>query len=111
LPEIIEDQYAAIGPLAPHVALEAGLGDHPPLIYPNLDDQLAGLVGGGAVEAGQMAIVLGNSVVVNSSAAELPQTDQLDIMALNWPGYLMMRCYTNGAGFFNQVIGYQPTWS
>ncbi len=111
LPAIIEDQYASIGPLASHVALEAGLGKRPPLVYPNLDDQLAGLVGGGAVEAGQMAIILGNSVVVNSSASQLPRTDNLDIMALNWPGYLVMRCYTNGAGFFNQVIGYQPTWT
>jgi sugar (pentulose or hexulose) kinase len=32
-------------------------------------------------------------------------------MALNWPGNLVMRCYTNGAGFFNQVIGYQSTWT
>jgi sugar (pentulose or hexulose) kinase len=110
LPEIIQDQYAAIGPLVPHVAAEAGLGKQSPLVFPNLDDQLAGLAGGGAVEAGQMAVILGNSVVVNSSAAELPRTDDLDIMALNWPGNLVMRCYTNGAGFFNQVIGTQPTW-
>jgi sugar (pentulose or hexulose) kinase len=111
LPEILEDQYAPIGPLAPHVALEAGLGKHPPLVFPNLDDQLAGLVGGGAVDAGQMAVILGNSVVVNSSAKDLPRTDSLDIMALNWTGNLVMRCYTNGAGFFNQVIGYHPSWT
>lgn len=110
LPEIVEDE-APIGPLAVHVALEAGLGKQPPLVFPNLDDQLAGLVGGGAVNAGQMAVVLGNSVVVNSSAAELPNVANLDIMALNWPGYLVMRCYTNGAGFFNQVIGYQSSWT
>jgi sugar (pentulose or hexulose) kinase len=111
LPEIIEDEYAPIGPLSPHVALEAGLGKQPPLVFPNLDDQLAGLVGGGAVQSGQMAVILGNSVVVNSSTNDLPRTDALDIMALNWPGYLVMRCYTNGAGFFDQAIGRQPNWT
>ncbi|MBW3599346.1 MAG: xylulose kinase [Planctomycetes bacterium] len=110
LPEIVDDG-SPIGPLAPHVALEAGLGKQPPLVFPNLDDQLAGLVGGGAVSSGQMAVVLGNSVVVNSSAGELPKTTDLDIMALNWPGYLVMRCYTNGAGFFDQVIGAEPSWT
>jgi sugar (pentulose or hexulose) kinase len=111
LPEIIDDQFSPIGPLAPHVVMEASLGRQAPIVFPNLDDQLAGLVGGGAVEPGQMAVILGNSVVVNSSAKDLPETDNLDIMALNWPGYLVMRCYTNGAGFFDQVIGRQPNWS
>ena len=40
-----------------------------PLVFPTLDDQAAGLVGGGAVDAGQVAVILGNSAVVNSSAA------------------------------------------
>ena len=59
-----------IGPLAESVALDAGLpAGARPLVFPTLDDQAAGLVGGGAVDAGQVAIILGNSAVVNSSAA------------------------------------------
>ena len=59
------------------LALEAGLdAAHVPLIFPTSDDQQAGLVGGGAVDAGQMAIILGNSAVVNSSSASLPALGQ-----------------------------------
>jgi xylulokinase len=69
LPRII-DHYEPIGPLAEHLALECQLDPVArPIIYPTSDDQQAGLVGGGAVNAGQMAIILGNSAVVNSSSA------------------------------------------
>ena len=43
-----------------------GIAEPRPLIFPTSDDQQAGLVGGGAVDAGQMAVILGNSAVVNS---------------------------------------------
>ncbi|MDO4571467.1 MAG: FGGY-family carbohydrate kinase [Planctomycetia bacterium] len=75
-------------------------------IYPTSDDQQAGLVGGGAVEDGQVAIVLGNSAVVNSSCAKIPNRDiNLDVMALNWGPFLLMRCYSNGAFFIDRVCG------
>jgi xylulokinase len=83
---------------------------HSPLIFPTSDDQQAGLVGGGAVDAGQVAIVLGNSAVVNSSSDKLPATDNLDAMRLNWGPYLWMRCYTNGAQFLDKIVGKQPRW-
>src|SRR6516164_1915252 len=80
LPRIIDHQEP-IGPLSDSLALEAGIDpEHPPLIFPTSDDQQAGLVGGGAVDAGQVAIILGNSAVVNSSSATLPDKDNLDAM-------------------------------
>jgi sugar (pentulose or hexulose) kinase len=82
----------------------------PPLIFPTSDDQQAGLVGGGAVEAGQVAVVLGNSAVVNSSSSSLPQSGTLDAMRLNWGPYLWMRCYNNGAQFLDRVVGDRPDW-
>ncbi len=109
LPRIV-DQFDPIGPLSASVAQEAKLGDVRPLIFPTSDDQQAGLVGGGAVDAGQMAIILGNSAVVNSSSAALPATDSLDAMRLNWGPYLWMRCYTNGAQFLDRVVGDKPEW-
>lgn len=110
LPRIV-DQYDLIGPLAAHLALEAGLdGEHGPLIFPSSDDQQAGLVGGGAVEAGQMAVILGNSAVVNSSSSQLPGSGELDAMRLNWGPYLWMRCYNNGAQFLDRVLGPKPDW-
>jgi xylulokinase len=81
-----------------------------PLIFPTLDDQAAGLVGGGAVDAGQVAIVLGNSAVVNSSSSKLPSSGTLDAMRLNWGPYLWMRCYNNGAQFLDRVLGPRPDW-
>ena len=103
-----------IGPIAEHVALDAGLpAGVRPLVYPTLDDQAAGLIGGGAVEAGQVAIILGNSAVVNSSSDRLAAGD-LDVMKLNWGPYLWMRCYTNGAQFLDGVVGTNRTaaeWS
>jgi sugar (pentulose or hexulose) kinase len=81
-----------------------------PLIFPTSDDQQAGLIGGGAVDAGQMAVILGTSAVVNSSSMELPATDQLDVMRLNWGPYLWMRCYNNGAQFLNHIVGKHPDW-
>lgn len=103
LPRIVNyDQ--PIGPLAPHVATEAGITENVPLIYPTSDDQQAGLVGGGAVDDGQMAIVLGTSAVVNSSSASLPEGGDLDVMCLNWGPYLWMRCYSNGALFVERTI-------
>jgi sugar (pentulose or hexulose) kinase len=111
LPKIV-DQFTPVGPLAPTLAREAGLDpERAPLVFPTSDDQQAGLVGGGAVSAGQVAIILGSSAVVNSSAAELPATDNLDAMKLNWGPYLWMRCYTNGAQFINHIAGKNPDWA
>jgi sugar (pentulose or hexulose) kinase len=81
-----------------------------PMIFPTSDDQQAGLVGGGAVDAGQMAIILGNSAVVNSSYSELPSRGNLDVMRLNWGPYLWMRCFNNGAQFLDRMVGLQPDW-
>ena len=111
LPRIV-DQAEPVGPLADHLCLEAGLErGQAPLIFPTSDDQQAGLVGGGAVDAGQVAVVLGNSAVVNSSAAAPPVTGELDVMRLNWGPFLWMRCYNNGAQFLDRVIGGQPDWA
>jgi xylulokinase len=81
-----------------------------PLFFPTSDDQAAGLVGGGAVDAGQMAIILGNSAVVNSSSSKLPSSGTLDAMRLNWGPYLWMRCYNNGAQFLDRILGPRPDW-
>ena len=110
LPQILKE-HEPIGQLAEHVALDAGLPQGVrPLFFPTLDDQAAGLVGGGATEAGQLAIILGNSAVVNSSSEILPQSGNLDAMRLNWHRYLWMRCYSNGAQFLDQVVGFKPDW-
>lgn len=111
LPTILHDMNQPIGPLSESVALDAELpsGLRPP-VFPTLDDQAAGLVGGGAVDAGQVAIILGNSAVVNSSAATAPQSGTLDAMKLNWGPYLWMRCYSNGAQFLDRVVGPKPDW-
>ena len=110
LPRIV-DQYSTIGPLSESLAVEAGLDrGHRPVIYPTSDDQQAGLVGGGAVDAGQVAVILGNSAVVNSSSSQLPQSGTLDAMRLNWGPYLWMRCYNNGAQFLDRVVGAKPDW-
>ena len=98
-----------IGPLAPHVCQEVELG-HVPLVFPTLDDQAAGLIGGGATDAGHVAIILGNSAVVNSSAETAPQSGTLDAMKLNWGPYLWMRCFSNGAQFVDRVVGANPDW-
>jgi sugar (pentulose or hexulose) kinase len=110
LPRII-DQFDPVGPLQPSLVQEAGLDPtHVPLIFPTSDDQQAGLIGGGAVDAGQMAIILGTSAVVNSSSMQIPGTDDLDVMRLNWGPYLWMRCYNNGAQFLNKIVGDHPDW-
>jgi xylulokinase len=112
LPRIMNDLSAPIGPLADHLALEACIApERRPLIFPTSDDQAAGLVGGGAVDAGQVAIILGNSAVVNSSSSRLPESGTLDAMKLNWGPYLWMRCYSNGAQFLDHVLGEKPNWS
>jgi xylulokinase len=112
LPEIIEDRKP-VGYIHPYMLLLRGWRCRPPLvaIFPTSDDQAAGLVGGGAVDAGQMAIILGNSAVVNSSSSELPQSGTLDAMRLNWGPYLWMRCYNNGAQFLDRVVGPKPDWA
>lgn len=111
LPRIV-DHYTPIGPLSEAVALQAGLPPRVrPLIFPTSDDQQAGLVGGGAVDAGQVAVILGNSAVVNSSSNDRPQRGHLDVMRLNWGPYLWMRCYNNGAQFLDQVVGPRPNWA
>lgn len=105
LPTII-DMNEPIGPLSESVALDARLlAGVRPLVFPTVDDQAAGLIGGGAVDAGQVAIILGNSAVVNSSSAQLPRSGTLDAMKLNWGPYLWMRCYSNGAQFVDVVAG------
>jgi sugar (pentulose or hexulose) kinase len=110
LPNLI-DMAVPIGSLSDSLALEAGLpAGIRPLVFPTLDDQAAGLVGGGAVDAGQVAVILGNSAVVNSSSATLPQSGTLDAMRLNWGPYLWMRCYSNGAQFLDKVVGANPDW-
>jgi xylulokinase len=110
LPRVI-DQNEPIGPLHAALALEAGIeAEHRPLLFPTSDDQQAGLVGGGAVDAGQMAVVLGNSAVVNSSSSQLPASGNLDAMRLNWAPYLWMRCYNNGAQFLDRLVGPRPDW-
>jgi sugar (pentulose or hexulose) kinase len=110
LPRII-DHYEPVGALSDSLTVEGGLQPNQrPLIFPTSDDQQAGLVGGGAVDAGQVAVVLGNSAVVNSSSDKLPLTDNLDAMRLNWGPYLWMRCYTNGAQFLDKVVGKRPRW-
>ncbi|HJZ57206.1 MAG TPA: FGGY family carbohydrate kinase, partial [Gemmataceae bacterium] len=110
LPRIIE-MNEPVGQLAEHVALEAGVAAvRRPWVFPTLDDQAAGLVGGGATDAGQVAVILGNSAVVNSSSAQLPRSGSLDAMRLNWGPYLWMRCYSNGAQFLDRVIGPNPDW-
>jgi xylulokinase len=110
LPPII-DQHKPVGQLSASLAQDVGIdGGRRPIVFPTSDDQQAGLVGGGAVDAGQMAIVLGNSAVVNSSSALLPQSGTLDAMRLNWGPYLWMRCYNNGAQFLDRVVGANPDW-
>ena len=111
LPPIL-DANQPVGPLAESLRVEVGLGaDHAPLIFPTSDDQQAGLVGGGAVDAGQVAVVLGNSAVVNSSASTPLAGGTLDVMRLNWGPYLWMRCYNNGAQFLDRVVGNNPDWA
>jgi xylulokinase len=110
LPRIV-DETDLIGPLSLSLALEAGIDpERRPLVFPTSDDQQAGLAGGGAVDAGQVAVILGNSAVVNSSSAELPASGGLDAMRLNWGPYLWMRCYNNGAQFLDRVVGERPDW-
>ncbi len=110
LPPVV-DQNDPLGPLADHLAQECRLdANQRPLIFPTSDDQQAGLVGGGAVDAGQMAVILGNSAVVNSSSDRLPESGTLDAMRLNWGPYLWMRCYNNGAQFLDRVVGSRPDW-
>jgi sugar (pentulose or hexulose) kinase len=110
LPNII-DMNEPVGPLSESLALEARLGANRPLVFPTSDDQQAGLVGGGAVDTGQLAVILGNSAVVNGSADQLPPAESsLDAMRLNWGPYLWMRCYNNGAQFLDRVIGPKPNW-
>ena len=91
LPRIVE-QDQPLGEIHPGLALEAGIPmQRRPLLFPTSDDQQAGLVGGGAVSAGQMAVILGNSAVVNSSSIKLPASGTLDAMCLNWGPSLWMR--------------------
>jgi xylulokinase len=111
LPRIV-DANEPVGPLAEHLAQEAGIDrGRRPLVFPTSDDQQAGLVGGGAVDDGQAAIVLGNSAVVNSSSEGTPRGGTLDVMRLNWGPYLWMRCYNNGAQFLDKVLGASPDFA
>jgi sugar (pentulose or hexulose) kinase len=107
LPRIV-DMNATLGRVSLPMGRRSGPG---PWVYPTSDDQQAGLVGGGAVRPGQLAIILGNSAVVNSSSANLPTRGTLDVMRLNWGPYLWMRCYSNGAQFIDDVVGKDPDWA
>src|SRR5262249_26190489 len=110
LPTIL-DANEPVGPLSDGLARELEIdAANRPLVFPTLDDQAAGLVGGGAVDAGQMAVILGNSAVVNSSSDRQPAGDDLDVMKLNWGPYLWMRCYSNGAQFLDRLLGANPDW-
>jgi sugar (pentulose or hexulose) kinase len=111
LPPIV-DANEPLGVLLPSAKVFAQIkpSKQGPLIFPTSDDQAAGLVGGGAVDAGQMAVILGNSAVVNSSSSRLPASGTLDAMRLNWGPYLWMRCYNNGAQFLDRVLGPRPDW-
>ncbi len=110
LPPIL-DMNTPVGPLEKGICLSCGIEPgSAPLLFPASDDQQAGLAGGGAVEAGQIAIILGNSAVVNASATAPPAGDDLDCMRLNWGPYLWMRCYTNGALFLDRILGPNPDW-
>lgn len=111
LPDII-DADEPLGQLALDVALENGIAPaQRPWIFPTSDDQQAGLAGGGAADPGQIAIILGNSAVVNSSSAAFPTQGNLDVMKLNWGPYLWMRCYNNGAQFLDRIVGENPDWN
>ena len=112
LPKIV-DQSEPVGRLSASACAQTLNNINPkkaPLIFPTSDDQAAGLVGGGAVDAGEMAIILGNSAVVNSSSSKTPASGTLDVMRLNWGPYLWMRCYNNGAQFLDRVVGKNPDW-
>ena len=110
LPKII-DMNEPIGPVSESLAQGTKLpAQVRPLVFPTLDDQAAGLIGGGAVDAGQVAVILGNSAVVNSSSCDLPRSGTLDAMKLNWGPYLWMRCYSNGAQFLDKIAGTNPDW-
>jgi sugar (pentulose or hexulose) kinase len=109
LPRII-DSSEAVGSVPVAQICDLPSANYTPRIFPTSDDQQAGLVGGGAVDAGQMAVILGNSAVVNSSSGDLPASGNLDAMRLNWGPYLWMRCYNNGAQFLDRVIGPKPDW-
>ena len=64
------------------------------------------------MEDGQLAIILGNSAVVNGSSAHIPAENMaLDVMALNWGPYLWMRCYSNGAYFMDRILGERPDFA
>ena len=110
LPTIV-DADEPLGLLSLDVALENGIAPAKrPLIFPTSDDQQAGLAGGGAANPGQIAIILGNSAVVNSSSDGVPSEGNLDVMRLNWGPYLWMRCYNNGAQFLDKILGDKPDW-
>jgi sugar (pentulose or hexulose) kinase len=111
LPAIVPAEQP-VGSLAVGLCIAAGIDPaRAPLVFPTSDDQQAGLIGGGAVDDGQLAIVLGNSAVVNSSSRSVPgATSTLDLMRLNWGPYLWMRCYNNGAQFLDDLLGPRPDW-
>lgn len=110
LPPIV-DSNEPVGRLSAGMRAAAGLQGEGPIVFPTSDDQQAGLVGGGAVDPGQVAVILGNSAVVNSSSERPPASGSLDVMRLNWGPYLWMRCYNNGAQFLDRIVGKKPNWT
>src|SRR5262249_35177293 len=110
-PPRIVDHFEPLGHLSLSDAVDGRIDPaHRPLIFPTSDDQQAGLVGGGAADVGHVAVILGNSAVVNSSSSELPRGGHLDAMRLSWGPYLWMRCYNNGAQFLDPIVGAKPDW-
>ena len=110
LPQVV-DMNAPLGPLLHSFLFDTAVTSADQVqVFPTLDDQAAGLIGGGAVDPGQIAVILGNSAVVNSSSDKLPASGSLDCMKLNWGPYLWMRCYSNGAQFLDRVVGAKPDW-
>ncbi|MFN4261434.1 MAG: xylulokinase [Gemmataceae bacterium] len=107
----IGDMNTPLGQLSASLCQDISMSPRKaPWIFPTNDDQQAGLAGGGAVDAGQVAVILGKSAVVNSSSHQLPAIENLDAMRLNWGPYLWMRCYNNGAQFLDAIIGENPNW-
>lgn len=111
LRELAWQQLPALADMNHPIGPVMGVDGCESLVFPTLDDQAAGLVGGGAVADGEAAIILGTSAVVNASSNKLPGTDKLDAMLLNWDAKkLWMRCYSNGDQFLKAIVGDHPDW-
>jgi xylulokinase len=108
LPKIAKSDQP-LGRLSRHMAVEAGMKTAF-LVFPTSDDQQAGLCGGGAVDHGEMAVILGTSIVVNLAYNTLIASPGIDVMRLNWGPYLLMCCFNSGAEFIESIVGTQPNF-